>query len=117
MCNILLPYQTQLNRKSTIGLESMTGVHAAIANSTSKTISVEKIGNIVDINVSVKLASAISAYQVIFTLPEGYRPIMSKQIATGNNNPYLILSSNGKAQVQGDYTANHYLIFGTSYIL
>ena len=37
----------------------MTGVHEAVANSTAKTIIIEKVGNVVDINVNVRLASAV----------------------------------------------------------
>lgn len=110
---------TELIRKSTIGLESMTEVHTAVSNSTAKEITVCKIGNIVDINVSVKLASAVSAYQVLFTLPDGYRPSKKIQVAAAGTSakPYLIILTNGKVQVQGNYAVNEYVVFGRTYTL
>lgn len=106
----------QLNRKSTIGLENMTSVHAAVANSTAKTVIVEKIGNTVDINVGIKLASAVSAYQVLFYLPAGYRPTTIKYVRPGSN-PTITIDSQGKVQVQGDYATNVFITFGRTYTL
>lgn len=105
-----------LNRKLSIGLESVTAVHAAITNSTSKTISIQKLGNVMDINVAVKLASAISAYQYLFTLPSRYIPSEQKQVRVGSM-PSVTIMTNGKVQVQGDYAANAWISFGRSYIL
>ncbi|MEZ3435748.1 MAG: hypothetical protein K1W34_14230 [Lachnospiraceae bacterium] len=97
----------------------MTEVHTAVANSTAKEITVSKIGNMVDLNLSVKLASAISAYQVLFTLPAEYRPSKKIQIAAAGTSakPYLIVMTNGKVQVQGAYAANEFVVFGRTYIL
>lgn len=97
----------------------MTEVYAAVANSTAKVITVCKVGNIVDINVSVKLTSAVSAYQVLFTLPAEYRPSEKIQIAAAGTSakPYLIIMTNGKVQVQGAYAANEFVVFGRTYVL
>lgn len=97
----------------------MTEIHTAVANSTNKEIAVSKIGNVVSINMSIKLASAVSAYQILFTLPADYRPSGKVQIAAAGTgaNPYLIVMTNGKVQVQGAYAANEFVVFGRTYIL
>ena len=107
----------QLNSKLIIGFESMTGVHEAVANSTAKTIIIEKVGNVVDINVNVRLASAVSAYQVFFTLPVGYRPKITKYARVGTHPTVSINAETGKVQAQGNYASGAYLTIGRSYII
>lgn len=114
---IIKGLDNEQNSKLIIGFESMTGVHEAVANSTAKTIIIEKVGNVVDINVNVRLASAVSAYQVFFTLPVGYRPKITKYARVGTHPTVSINAETGKVQAQGNYASGAYLTFGRSYIL
>lgn len=95
------------------GLGDLSNVHSAVKNSSNCTVEYVKKGKTVNAYISIRLAATVNQYGILFTFPDGFRPLV-RQSDRAESCIVNMLPSGG-LQVQSDVPANAWIVLSYSY--